>query len=187
MISLSTNELIAFATASILIIVFSRHVIFKPKSHGFYRLFGWLSIGWLLVKNYKYWFTDFLSVYNIISLIILLYATYLVIAGIILIKRKGKADGSRKDDSLYSFEKTTELVETGLYKYIRHPLYGSLVFITWGIFFKHPELSLFIVSIIATAAFFATMIIEEKENIAFFGEKYSAYMKRSKMIVPYLL
>lgn len=184
---LSTNEFIAFVIASVMIIVFSRHVIFKPKSHGFYRFFGWISIAWLLVNNYKFWFTDFFSAYNIISLLLLLYATYLVVAGIILIKLKGKADGSRKDDSLYGFESTTELIETGLYKYIRHPLYGSLVFITWGIFFKNPEIPQLIVSVIATAAFFATMLVEEKENIAFFGDKYLAYMKRSKMIIPYII
>lgn len=187
MITLTTNELIAFSIAALLILIFSRHVILKPRSHGFYRFFGWECIAWLLINNYRYWFTDFLSVYNIISLIFLLYATCLVIAGIVLIKIKGKADGSRRDDSLYCFERTTELVETGLYKYIRHPLYGSLVFITWGIFFKHPEIYLLIISNIATTAFFTTMIIEEKENISFFGEKYRAYMKRSKMIIPYVL
>jgi protein-S-isoprenylcysteine O-methyltransferase Ste14 len=185
--TLTKNEFIAFAISAGLIIIFSRHVIFKPKSHGFYRFFGWIGVAWLFVNNYTYWFADFFSVYNIISWIFLLYATYIVIAGIILMKLKGKADGSRKDNSLYGFESTTELIETGLYKYIRHPLYGSLVFITWGIFFKHPEISLLVISVIATAAFFATMIIEEKENVAYFGEKYRSYMKRSKMIVPFLL
>lgn len=187
MISLTTNELVGFAITGILIIFSSKHVILKPTTHGFFRLFGWLSIAWLLVNNYKYWFNDFWTLHNVVSIVFLLYASYLAVAGIILIKVKGKADGSRTDDSLYGFEKTTELVNTGLYKYIRHPLYGSLVFITWGIFFKNPEVIHLIVTFFATAAFFATMIVEEKENIAYFGEKYIAYMKTSKMIVPYLI
>lgn len=187
MILLSTHDWIAFAIMAAVILFFSKHVLLKPKSHGFYRFFGWECIAWLLINNYRYWFVDFFSFYNIMALGCLLYATYLVVAGIILIKFKGKADDSRKDDSLYGFERTTELVETGLYKYIRHPLYGSLVFITWGIFFKRPDFFLLIFSVIATAAFFATMIVEEKENIKFFGEKYRGYMKRSRMIIPYIL
>jgi protein-S-isoprenylcysteine O-methyltransferase Ste14 len=187
MMVLTLHQWIAFAIASIAIIAFSSHVIFKPRSHGFYRFFGWEGIAWLIVNNYKFWFDDFLSVPQIISWIFLFYATYIVIAGIILMKFKGKADGSRKDNSLYGFESTTELIEIGLYKYIRHPLYGSLVFLTWGTFLKNMDIALLIVSLLATFFFFATMLIEEKENIAFFGEKYRTYMKRSKMIVPYLL
>jgi protein-S-isoprenylcysteine O-methyltransferase Ste14 len=103
-------------------------------------------------------------------------------------KTKGKADTSREDNSLYAFERTTELIETGLYKYIRHPLYGSLVFLTWGIYFKNvASVQLLIVSVLATIFLFATAMIEEKENIKFFGEKYRDYMKRSKMFVPYIL
>jgi len=102
-------------------------------------------------------------------------------------KTKGKADRTREDKELYSFERTTALIETGIYKYIRHPLYGSLVFLTWGIFFKNTELDLLVISVLATFFFFATMLVEEKENIKYFGENYRNYMKRSKMIIPYLL
>jgi len=37
--------------------------------------------------------------------------------------------------------------------------------------------------------FFLTMTakIEESENIAFFGQAYQAYMKQTKMFVPFLL
>jgi protein-S-isoprenylcysteine O-methyltransferase Ste14 len=38
-----------------------------------------------------------------------------------------------------AIEKTTILVTTGAYRYIRHPLYSSLLFLAWGIFFKAPS------------------------------------------------
>ncbi len=184
---LSTNQFIIFAIVSVVIITFSRHLIFKPKSHGFYRFFGWECVAWLLVNNYKYWFTDFFSAYQIISWICLLYAIYMIIVGVLLMKTKGKAHERREDSTLYRFERTTELIDTGLCKYIRHPLYGSLVFLKWGIFFKNTDIFLLIISVLATFLFFATMLVEEKENIAFFGEKYRTYMKSSKMIIPFLL
>jgi protein-S-isoprenylcysteine O-methyltransferase Ste14 len=48
-----------------------------------------------------------------------------------------------------NIETTTSLVASGIYKYIRHPLYGSLIFLGAGCFFKNPSLlatSLFSVS-----------------------------------------
>jgi protein-S-isoprenylcysteine O-methyltransferase Ste14 len=187
MTPLTTNQWIVFAAIGIIIIIFSKHVIFRPSSHGFYRFFGWMSIAWLLANNYPGWFDDFFSVHKICSSILLLYSTFLIIAGIVLMKTKGKAHESRQDNSLYSFERTTELIETGLYKYIRHPLYSSLVFLTWGICLRNPDLILIIISAFGTFFFFATMLVEEKENIAYFGDKYKAYMKRSKMCIPFLL
>ena len=187
MTNLSTFDLIAFALMSIIIIALSWHVIFNPKSHGFYRFFGWECIAWLTVNNYKYWFDNPLSLYQIISWILLFYAMILIIVGVILMKTKGKADKTREDKTLYSFERTTELIETGIYKYIRHPLYGSLIFLTWGIFFKNTSPDLLIISVLSTIFLSATSIIEEKENIKYFGQKYKDYMKRSKMFIPYLL
>jgi len=181
-------ELIAFGILRVIIIAFSWHVLFNVKAHGFYRFLAWECMAWLAVNNYKYWFDNAFSVYQIISWLLLLYASFLIIVGVILMKTKGKADTSREDNSLYAFERTTELIETGLYKYIRHPLYGSLVFLTWGIYFKNvASVQLLIVSVLATIFLFATAMIEEKENIKFFGEKYRDYMKRSKMFVPYIL
>jgi protein-S-isoprenylcysteine O-methyltransferase Ste14 len=180
-------KLLAFAILSVFIIAFSWHVLLKPKSHGFYRFFGWEGIAWLFVSNYKYWFDDPFSVYQIISWILLFYATVIVIVGVILMKTKGKADKTREDNSLYSFERTTELIETGVYKYIRHPLYGSLIFLAWGICLKNPTVEMLVVSVISTIFLVVNSMIEEKENIKYFGGKYKEYMKRSKMFVPYIL
>jgi protein-S-isoprenylcysteine O-methyltransferase Ste14 len=181
------TESLLFIILSANIIFFSIHVIFKPKSHGFYRLLGWLCMAWIFSKNYHYWFSDPFSVPQIISWILLLYALYLAIFGVILIKIKGKAHDNRKDNSLYSFEKTTVLITTGIYRYIRHPLYSSLIFLAWGIYLKNITVALLIVCIAASIFLFITMLIEEKENIKYFGEEYKKYMKKSKMIIPYIL
>ncbi|HOW30982.1 MAG TPA: isoprenylcysteine carboxylmethyltransferase family protein, partial [Bacteroidales bacterium] len=85
------------------------------------------------------------------------------------------------------FEKTTELVETGLYQYVRHPLYGSLIFLTWGVLLKHPTTQLIVVASVTTLFYFLTARKDELECIAYFGEKYSAYMKRSKMFIPFVV
>jgi protein-S-isoprenylcysteine O-methyltransferase Ste14 len=181
------TELLLFTMMSVNIIIFSLHVILKPKSHGFYRFFGWQCIAWIFANNYKFWFVEPFSIYQIISWILLIYALYLAVFGVILIKIKGKANEKRHDNSLYTFEKTTVLITSGIYQYIRHPLYGSLVFLAWGILLKNSSTPLLVVCVFANIFLFATMLIEEKENIRYFGESYKDYKKRSKMIIPFIL
>jgi len=181
------NNLIIFIVLSIPIVILSWRAILKPLSHGFFRFIGWECIIWLLIKNIRFWFVDPLGVYQVIAWISLIYSLVLLIPGVHLMRKMGKPKDRPEDSTLYTFEQTTELIESGIFKYVRHPLYGSLIFLTWGIFFKNPDITLLIVSLIATKAFILTARIEEKENIAFFGDRYIEYMDRSKMFIPFIL
>jgi protein-S-isoprenylcysteine O-methyltransferase Ste14 len=104
---------------------------------------------------------------------------------VILIKKIGKPKNNRNEKSLYQFEQTTEIVDKGIFKYIRHPLYSSLIFLTWGIFLKNPTLELLFITLLSTTFLYLTAIFDEKECINFFGDKYIEYMKRSKRFIPY--
>ncbi len=65
-----------------------------------------------------------LSVKQVISWLLLAISVYMVIAGVLLLRRARKPGIVRVDDKLFKFEKTTELVTTGIFKYVRHPLYS---------------------------------------------------------------
>jgi len=97
----------------------------------------------------------------------------------------GKPDSERKDPLLLGIEETTELVTVGAYRYIRHPLYSSLLFGTWGVFFKRPSLAGACLAVIATFFLTITAKMEEAENIRFFGAAYQSYMKQTKMFFPF--
>jgi protein-S-isoprenylcysteine O-methyltransferase Ste14 len=84
------------------------------------------------------------------------------------------------------FEKTTQLVTSGTYKYIRHPLYSSLLLLAWGIFFKLPSLVGSGLVITATLFLIATAKADESECIQFFGAEYQAYIKHTKQFIPFL-
>ncbi len=167
-------------------VIISRKSILKPGSHGFYRFFGWEGLLCLAIRNIRYWFHDPLSIPQIVSWILLFYSLYLVIAGVLLLHRKGKSHPDREDPALYSFEKTTELVDNGIYKYIRHPLYASLLFLTWGVFLKHPALLLLAAALFSSVMFYLTARRDEKECVEYFGNAYKEYMKRTKMFVPFV-
>lgn len=181
------QSLIIFIILSIPVIYLSRKTIFNFRSHGFYRFFSWECILWLLANNYSFWFKDPFSVKQIISWILLIYSVYPLVAGVILLKKGRKKEIQRKENELYEFEKTTELIDTGIYIYIRHPLYSSLLFLTWGIYLKNITLILLLVAVASSVFLYITGRMDEKECINYFGEKYREYMQRSKMFIPFVI
>lgn len=181
------NDLVIFGVLSIPVIIISWRTLFNTQSHGFYRFFSWECIIWLLVSNYTFWFNDPFSVKQVISWILLFWSAYVVIAGVLLLRKSGKPRKERNDGMLFEFEKTSELVENGIFRYIRHPLYSSLIFLTWGIFLKNTTVQLFIISLLSTVFLYFTAIFDERECIRYFGAKYGEYIKRSKMFIPFLV
>ncbi len=156
------------------------------RSHGFYRFFAFESIVALVLLNLDHWFHEPFATYQIASWLLLTVSLFLVIHGFHLLRRVGKPDSKRTDPSLIGIEKTTELVTVGAYRYIRHPLYSSLLFGAWGVFFKQPSLASVCLSVIATFFVTITAKMEEAENLRFFGSAYQSYMKQTRMFIPFL-
>ena len=84
-------------------------------------------------------------------------------------------------------EETTQLISKGLYHYIRHPMYLSLILGGFGILMKDPGLIQIIFSFINLFAGYLTVKVEEGEMIRKFGQEYAGYMKKTKMFIPYII
>ena len=180
------HKAILFVLATIGITWVSRSSLLNIQFHGFYRFFAWETILIFFLVNMNYWFEDPFSLRQIISWSFLIVSLVLIYQGVQLFRRKGGLDQARNDPALVGIEKTTELVTTEVYHYIRHPFYSSLLFLGWGILFKNVSLIGVILAIIATTLLIITAKKEEIENIEFFGEKYREYMKNTKMFVPFI-
>jgi protein-S-isoprenylcysteine O-methyltransferase Ste14 len=84
-------------------------------------------------------------------------------------------------------EDTQAVVEIGAYRYIRHPLYASLMLLGWGVFFKGVDFPSGILAFGATIFWIMTARYEERFNLERLGAAYSEYMERTKKFVPFLL
>lgn len=165
----------------------SRRSLGSFRTHGFYRFFAWETSIILILLNIEYWFARPFSLNQIISWILLLLSIIAVAAGTISLRKRGKPDTKRNDSQLIGIEKTTRLVTSGAYKYIRHPMYGSFILAAWGICFKNISWLNIALSGVTTLLAFVTAIKEENENIKYFGEAYSDYMKNTRRFFPFLL
>jgi protein-S-isoprenylcysteine O-methyltransferase Ste14 len=171
---------------SIGLVYVSRSSLHIPITHGFPRFLAWEIIVILFLLNVESWFRAPLSILQVISWLFLCISIILIVYGVWTLRVNGKPEATRDEEALLGIEKTTILVTTGIYYYIRHPFYSSLLFLAWGISLKGLSWSSILLAFVASICLLFTAIIEEREDIRFFGPAYQAYMKRSKRFIPLL-
>lgn len=182
----------SFVVAIAVLAYISRASLRSPGSHGFYRFFAWTCIVALCFTNFvglNQWFADPLSPRQVVSWVLLVGSIYPALAGLHLLRHAGRPDERvRSEDHLYQgFENTTALVTSGIYRYVRHPMYASLLALTWGVFLKRPSLVGAALGLLATVMLVATARAEEGENVRYFGDAYTAYMRRTRRFVPFVV
>ena len=154
----------------------SRKALREPGTYLFYRFFAWEFILALFFLNLGVWFRALFSWYQIVSWLLLVASLIPLAFGVHSLVSKGRP----------TFEDTTALVTTGIYRYIRHPLYSSLLLLAWGLFFKGPAWWGAVLVLLATLFIFAMAKADEAESLNAFGPAYAAYMERTKRFVPFL-
>lgn len=171
-------KIIIFAVITVGNAFASRVPLRNPHSHGFFRFFVFEFILILILLNAEHWFTNPFSALQIVSWLLLLASIILAVQGFYLLHEIGKPKAGIED--------TANLVTIGAYRYIRHPLYASLLLFGWGVFFKNPSIPGGILAGVTSIFLIMTARIEEAENLHRFGNDYTAYMKKTKMFIPFL-
>jgi protein-S-isoprenylcysteine O-methyltransferase Ste14 len=187
MTSLQVFQIATFFAATIFIALVSRKSLRSFKVHGFYRFFVFEFSLLLIVLNLPYWFAEPLSIQQIFSWVFLFISLYLLFQSFLFLRKLGGSEKREKSSANFEFENTVNLVKDGVYKYIRHPMYGSLLFLCLGTLLKNISFVTILLAAITILFIVLTAKIEEKENIKFFGDSYSDYMKETKMFIPYIL
>ena len=177
-------EIIAFLIGSAIILWLSRKAIRRPGRHGFYRFFAWEAILGLIVLNHEVWGKDPYSAHQVTSWLLMLLSIFLVQQGLSHLLKHGKASEQREDQSLYTFEKTTTLVTSGIYKYIRHPMYASLLALAWGAYFQNPSWVGTGIAVLCSYLLLLTAKADEQECLSYFGPAYADYMKQTRRFIP---
>jgi protein-S-isoprenylcysteine O-methyltransferase Ste14 len=149
----------------------------RPHAHRGYRFIAFECILALIFIQADVWFKEPLRLIQIISWIVLAGSLVLALFGFRALRNRGAPEQDIED--------TTVLVTTGAYRYIRHPLYTSLLLFGIGAFLKQISLLSGLLILTLFTALYITARVEERSNRDRFGEAYAEYMKRSKMFIPF--
>lgn len=83
-------------------------------------------------------------------------------------------------------ETQSELVVSGMYRFVRHPLYfGTLIFIA-GLYLLFPTKSMLFVLIISYVYIWIGSRLEEQKLRDLYRESYTAYAQKVKSLIPYV-
>lgn len=88
--------------------------------------------------------------------------------------------------NIHAEPKKGQLISSGPYKFIRHPMYASALAIIWsGIFGHFSQLNL-IVGVVATVVVSIRIMVEEQYLRNSYPE-YVDFSRKTKLIVPFIL
>lgn len=180
-------RLATFIALSVPIIWVSRRSLSHPRSHGFPRFFAFEAVLALLILNVPYWFREPFRASQLASWVFLCVSGLFVVWGFVLLRRRGGFRPSAEMTPEYGWEGAGRLVTAGVYRYIRHPMYSSVLFLAWGGLLKRVTIGTLALGAVATVSLLVTAKNEEAENVKRFGTQYREYMKRTHRFVPFLL
>lgn len=179
---------ILFVSCTFILVFVSRKSLLRPRSHGFFRFFAWETILGLFLLNVPVWFHDPLAWHQVVSWVLLIVCIIPFVLGIVWLRTRGRPTaGARRGAELLAFERTTKLVNDGIFGLIRHPLYSSLLLLAWGVFFKDPSSLGIALALAATILLLLTAKRDEAECLQTFGAAYREYMHHTRMFIPYVL
>lgn len=80
-----------------------------------------------------------------------------------------------------------QLVTEGIFRYIRHPHYTSLLIVGFGLAFFFYSIAAVVIAIIAVPIMIISIIDEEKLLIKQYGKEYTEFMKKTPWrLIPYI-
>jgi protein-S-isoprenylcysteine O-methyltransferase Ste14 len=152
----------------------------------------WLLIGGLFLSNLPFlakvgasisWLRILLIPSSIVvSVVIIVFAvTGLIVA--MMARRTLAGNWSRA----VAFKEDHELITTGLYHYVRHPIYTGVLLIVLATALSVGTLSAGIGFAIIVLGIWFKLRAEEELLTKHFPKEYSAYKDRTKALIPYLV
>lgn len=88
----------------------------------------------------------------------------------------------------FSTRTPTDVVNTGIYKFLRHPFYVSymMYWLSWCAANSYHVMSLLIAALMV-CVYVAAALKEERLLTSNFGERYTRYSHQTRMFVPWLI
>jgi protein-S-isoprenylcysteine O-methyltransferase Ste14 len=170
---------LVFVALTAIALAASAHAWRAKQTYGAFRFLAFECIALLVALNIGRWFQASTSIRQLISWALLLASSALALHGVHLLREVGGAQERLMED-------TQLVVERGAYRYIRHPLYASLLLFSWAVFFKGADRTSAVLALAASLFLYATASYEERHNTERFGYEYTEYMGRTKMFIPHL-
>lgn len=117
------------------------------------------------------------------------YLGYIVIivGGLVLLSSRYQLNKITYGGGSLSGEQEQNLVQTGMYRMVRHPIYTGGLIITIGLNLAFRSLLILIIHTLIYLIIFIDRMNKEEEDLKRkFGDDYTNYCRKTKRIIPYI-
>jgi protein-S-isoprenylcysteine O-methyltransferase Ste14 len=170
---------IIFVVLTVIIVMKFRKELFAFHRHGPYMFVAAEGLLLLFIFNAGSMFQNPFSPRQVFSWILMLVSAGFALSGFYALKKHGQA--------VEDWEDTTRVVHEGVFQYIRHPLYASLMLLAGGMLLKDVSLQAASAFLVTLCFLLAASLVEERENVAKFGVEYQRYALITKRYLPFIV
>jgi len=161
----------------VIILVWLVPVIRQRIVHEIYMAPGLGIMFTLIVLISTVWESGDIVPLAYVGLALYVPAAVFVIASFATLRHRGKPESG--------WEPTTELIESGVYKIVRHPLYFGCALFTVGLMFIIQSVPATVLGLVAILCFVMASVKEDAFNIEKFGDAYREHMKKVSLWNPF--
>jgi methanethiol S-methyltransferase len=165
--------------------LFERMPALKPSYRFIYTVLAVLTLIPMLL-----WYAQLEGALLISSKILQIFGVMVMVVGGLLLRLAFKSynlkifmglDFSEESDS------NEPLVVSGMYRYVRHPLYFALIVLFVGYAMWVPDVRTFV--LVGGMLFYIVVgsILEERKLTQRYGEAYQAYCRKTKRWIPFVI
>lgn len=184
--TISMLRIFLFCVGSLTLLPLSWRSLRHMRAHGFPRFYAFELLLALILCNAPLWFRDPFSARQWAAWTLGAVSIALAVEGFRLLHQMGKPHAAAAAGTNLAFENTTRMVTIGAYRWIRHPLYASLLALALSAYLKRPlDLWSILLTLGTGSCLLATAMAEERENIQRFGAAYADYMRSTKRFIPF--
>jgi protein-S-isoprenylcysteine O-methyltransferase Ste14 len=133
---------------------------------GMIFFFAIVTVGWLWINQRVRWLAY-------VGLVLYAPSAYLIVSSFIHLKRRGKP--------VKGWEETTVLIDSGVYRIMRHPMYFGTALWAVGMALVQQSLMAIVLGVMVIICTFTASRGEDKKMIQKFGNEYREYMKKTPM------
>ncbi len=148
-----------------------RHILITPALMWLIILAGIAVVIWVNMPNKQFFKPN--TITYLISAVFYAYWVYFFLGAVFVNKYAPR-----------SVKGVEKIVDRGVYRYVRHPIYSGDVLLGIGIFLQFPTLKVLLAVIWAILWFIVWMKIEERYLEDKFGDLYREYKKKTSFIFP---
>jgi len=120
------------------------------------------------------------------TLLVGIFADAVVLAGLLILIWARRALGTNWNSTAVAKE-DIDLVQTGPYAFVRHPIYSGFLAVVAGTAIAYGHLAGVLIFVTCTAGLYFKALKEEALLTEKFHDAYTRYKAKTKAIVPFLL